>query len=65
MDIKKLISIIMVILGVVLIVYGINHMNTAGAKIADFFGQKDSTGMFTIIAGVILAITGAITATKK
>ncbi len=65
MDTKKIISIVMIILGIVLIVYGINHMNTAGAKIADLFGQKDNTGMFSIVAGVVLAIFGAITATRK
>jgi drug/metabolite transporter (DMT)-like permease len=58
---KSLIGIVLIIAGIALIVFGINHMNTAGAKIADFFGQEDKTGMFSVVAGVILALAGAFT----
>lgn len=62
---KSIIGIVLIIAGVALIVFGINHMNTAGSKIADFFGQEDKTGMFSVIAGVILALAGAFTSFSR
>lgn len=62
---KSLIGIILIIAGIALIIFGINHMNTAGSKIADFFGQEDKTGMFSVIAGVILSIAGAFTSFSR
>ncbi len=62
---KSLIGIILIVVGIALIIFGINHMNTAGSQIANFFGQEDKTGMFSVIAGVVLSLGGAFAAFAK
>lgn len=62
---KSLIGIVLIVAGLALIFFGINHMNTAGSEIANFFGQEDKTGMFSVIAGVVLSLGGAFVAFSK
>jgi len=61
----KTIGIVLLLVGIILIFYGVNHMDSTESKIKDFFGKEDATGMFTCILGGILAITGGILTAKK
>lgn len=58
MKTAKVIGIVLLLFGIGLIAYGINHMNTTESEIKDFFGKKDTTGMFSAILGAIVAIAG-------
>lgn len=65
MKTAKVIGIALLLVGIGLIAYGINHMNTAESEIKDFFGKKDTTGMFSAILGGVLAIAGGAMTLRK
>lgn len=62
---KKIFGLILLALGIGLIIYGLNHMNSTESEIKDFFGKKDTTGMFATGLGTVLAIAGAAVSLKK
>lgn len=62
---KNLFAIILVVVGIALIFYGFNHMNTTESEIKDLFGKSDTTGILSIVIGVVLAIAGVFSALKK
>jgi|GEM_PF-3671469 len=65
MKTAKLIGVVLLIVGIGLIAYGINHMNTTESEIKDFFGKEDTTGMFASILGAVLAIAGGVMTLRK
>lgn len=60
MDTKKLLSIILLVVGLALIGYGINSMNSTGSEIAEVFGKDDTSGMFSVGVGAVLAIVAVV-----
>ncbi len=62
---KNLPAILLLVIGVALLVYGFNHMDSTESKIRDFFGQEDKTGMIAIVIGAIMAIAGAFLLLRK
>lgn len=62
---KNTAGIIILVVGVALAGYGINHMNSAGSEIKSFLGMEDKTGLTFLIVGAIVAIAGLIAITKK
>ena len=62
---KNAAGIILFIIGVVLGGYGLNHMNSAGSEIKEFFGMEDKTGLTFLILGAVVAIAGMLAIVKK
>jgi len=60
MNSRKIMALILLIAGLALIFYGVDHMDSSGSKFANFFGQEDSTGIVAVIAGVLLAVFGTV-----
>ena len=65
MKTSKVIGLIVLFVGIGLIIYGVNHMNSTQSEIKDFLGKEDTTGMFTAILGALLAIAGGFITIKK
>lgn len=62
---SKIIGIVLLLVGIGLVFYGINHLDSTESKIKDFFGKEDTSGMFMSILGAILAIAGGFMAMRK
>jgi len=62
---KNAAGIIILVVGIALAGYGINHMNSAGSEIKSFFGMKDKTGLTFLIVGAVVAIAGLFAMVKK
>lgn len=62
---KNAAGIIILVVGIALAVYGINHMNSAGSEIKQFFGIEDKTGLTFLIVGAVVAIAGLFAMVKK
>lgn len=62
---KNTAGIILLVLGIALAGYGINHMNSAGSEIKEFFGMEDKTGLTFLIIGAVVAIAGLLAMVKK
>lgn len=60
MDSKKIISLVLIGVGVALVIYGMNHMDSASSQIGELFGKTDNKGMISLIIGGILAVAGLI-----
>ena len=61
----KIFGFVLLIVGIGLIIFGINSMNSTESQIKDFFGSEDTSGMFSIGIGALLAIVGAVMGFKK
>lgn len=58
-------GLVLVVIGVVAALWGINLMNSLGAQIAGAIGLHDNTGPTAIGAGVVIGIIGlGLVATK-
>lgn len=62
---KNMAGIIILVVGIALAGYGINHMNSAGSEIKSFFGGEDKTGLTFLIVGAVVAIAGLFAMVKK
>lgn len=62
---KTFAAIVVVIIGIALVVYGIDHMNSTAAQIRTLLGEDDIMGKSTIGIGSILIVVGAILAVRK
>ena len=62
---KNTAGIIIIVVGIALAIYGINHMNSAGSEIKEFFGMEDKTGLTFLIVGALVAIAGLFAIAKK
>lgn len=62
---KNAAGIIILVAGVALAAYGLNHMNSAGSEIKEFFGMEDKTGLTFLIIGAIVALAGLLAIVKK
>lgn len=62
---KNLAGIIILVVGIALAGYGINHMNSAGSEIKEFFGMEDKTGLTFLIVGAVVGIAGLFAMVKK
>ncbi|MBF6607477.1 MAG: DUF3185 family protein [Flavobacterium sp.] len=60
MDTKRMLSIVLLVIGILLIGFGVNSMNSTGSEIAEIFGQEDTSGMFSVGVGALLAIVGVV-----
>ncbi|GGD14257.1 DUF3185 family protein [Flavobacterium orientale] len=65
MDSKKIISLVLIGVGVALLIYGMNHMDSASSQIGELFGKTDNKGMISMIIGGVLAVAGLVTFLKK
>ena len=62
---KNAAGIVILIVGIALAGYGINHMNSTGSEIKSFFGMEDKTGLTFLIVGAVVAIAGLFAMVKK
>lgn len=62
---KNAAGIILLVIGIALAGYGINHMNSTGSEIKEFFGMEDKTGLTFLIVGAVVAIAGLLAVVKK
>lgn len=62
---KNTAGIVLLVLGIALAGYGINHMNSAGSEIKEFFGMEDKTGLTFLIIGAVVAVAGLFAMVKK
>lgn len=62
---KNTAGIIILVAGLALAGYGLNHMNSAGSEIKSFFGVTDNTGLTFLIVGALMAIAGLFALVKK
>lgn len=65
MDSKKIISLVVLGIGVALLIYGMNHMDSASSQIGELFGKTDNKGMISMIIGGVLALAGLVTFLSK
>lgn len=65
METRKIFALVLLVAGIALIVYGINHMNTAQSEIKAFFGKEDTAGMFATGIGAVLVIAAAVMSSRK
>ncbi|HEY0092594.1 MAG TPA: hypothetical protein VGB43_08920 [Flavobacterium sp.] len=62
---KKTAAVIVLVVGLVFISYGMNHMNKPGTRVAEFFGHKDAAGWLTLSIGTLMVIGGSAVAFRK
>lgn len=55
---KKILGIILLVVGAVLIYYGIDQLNSFGSKFNKAFGETDFVSIGSIVFGAILALLG-------
>ncbi|MDP2159078.1 MAG: DUF3185 family protein [Flavobacterium sp.] len=65
MDSKKIISLVLIGVGVALLIYGMNHMDSASSQIGELFGKTDNKGMISMIIGGVLAVVGLLSFLSK
>lgn len=65
METRKIFALILLVAGIALIVYGINHMNMAQSEIKAFLGEEDTAGMFTTGIGAVMVIVAAVISFRK
>lgn len=53
-------AIVLMIAGILVISYGVNHMNSTGSKVANFFGKEDSNGIIAMVVGLLLTVFGTV-----
>lgn len=58
MELKKIISILIIGVGIALLIYGMNHMDSASSQIGELFGKSDDKGMISIVVGGIVSLVG-------
>lgn len=62
---KNASGIIIIVVGIALAGYGLNHINSASSEIKSFFGMEDKVGLTFLIIGAIVAIAGLFAVVKK
>ncbi|RZJ68194.1 MAG: DUF3185 family protein [Flavobacterium sp.] len=62
---KKIFGIVLLVIGIGLIIYGLNHMESTESEIKDFFGKEDTTGMFATGIGALLVVAGGVVSLRK
>jgi len=65
MTTKKIIGIILILIGVVLAYYGYDQKNSIGSQLSSAFGQTNTTAIIYMVGGVILAVAGIVLILKK
>ncbi len=65
MSLKKIIATILMILGIILITYGVTELNSLESQFTRAIGQKDNNAMGSIIGGSISAIIGLFLLLRK
>jgi len=65
MSLKKIIAAVLMILGIVLITYGVTELNSLESQFTRAIGQKDNNAMGSIIGGSISAIIGLFLLLRK
>lgn len=58
MELKKIISIVIIGVGIALLIYGMSHMDSASSQIGELFGKSDDKGMISIVVGGIVSLVG-------
>tara|TARA_R110001583_G_scaffold43208_2_gene137454 strand:- start:13530 stop:13727 length:198 start_codon:yes stop_codon:yes gene_type:complete len=65
MNLKKILAIVLVILGIILITYGITEFNSIESQFTRALGQKDNNAVGSIVAGAISVIIGLYLLVRK
>lgn len=65
MNLKKIIAIVLVVLGIILVTYGFTELNSFESQFTRAVGQKDNNAMGSIIAGAVSAIIGLYLLVRK
>lgn len=56
---NRIISIVLLVAGIFLIIYGFNAINSFSSDVSEFFtGAPTNKAIWTLIAGIILAVVG-------
>jgi len=58
-------GLVLIVIGVVLAIWGVNVMNSFGAQLAGAIGMRDNTGPTAIGAGVVLGLIGLVLLSTK
>ncbi len=58
MNSKKIIAVVLIVLGIILITYGVTELNGLESKVTRALGQKDNNAVGSIIGGAISTILG-------
>jgi ribosomal protein L7/L12 len=62
---KRAAGCVLIVIGVVAALWGINLMNSLGSQIAGAIGMHDNTGPLAIGGGAVLALIGLVLAVQK
>ena len=62
---KNITGIIIIAVGLVLTIYGFNHMNSTESEIKSFFGLEDKEGITFLILGGITSLIGFASVIRK
>lgn len=65
MDQKKIMSVVLIIVGVAFLIYGLNSMDSPSSHMGAFFGKSDDKGMITILFGGVLSVVGLVLLLSK
>jgi len=58
MELKKIIAVVLLVLGIILVVYGFTQFNSLESQFTRALGQKDNNAVGSIIGGAVSAILG-------
>jgi len=58
MEFKKIIAVVLLVLGIILVVYGFTQFNSLESQFTRALGQKDNNAVGSIIGGAVSAILG-------
>jgi uncharacterized membrane protein len=65
MNLKKIIAIVLVVLGIILVTYGITELNSLESQFTRAIGQKDNNAVGSIIAGAVSVAIGLYLLVRK
>jgi len=65
MDFKKIIAVVLLVLGVILVIYGFNQLNSLESQVTRALGQNDTNAISSIVIGGISAVLGLVFILKK
>ena len=65
MNLKKIIAVVLVVLGIILITYGVTGLNSLESQFTRALGQKDNNAVGSIVAGALSTIIGLYLLVRK
>jgi amino acid permease len=62
---KTAAGLVLIVVGVVLALWGVNYMNSFGSQLGRAIGMQDNTGPVAIGAGIVFGIIGLVLVVSK